>query len=149
MDNSCRCCLTAAGFISGYGLGPSLNGDAVLKIGVALAVVGFVIRWAAIFSLGKFFTVDVEISDQHRLKTEGIYKIVRHPSYLGLVLIVAALWNLYTKPGVATGTYNSYSYSNELSHYCRGKSINKRLWRATIHCLQQKNFKINSLDILI
>ena len=84
-------CLTMAGFISGYKLGPSLNSDAVLKIGVALAAVGFVIRWAAIFALGKFFTVDVEISDQHRLKTEGIYKIVRHPSYLGLILILAAL----------------------------------------------------------
>ena len=45
----------------------------------------------AIFSLGKFFTVDVEISDQHKLKTEGIYKTVRHPSYSGLILIVTAL----------------------------------------------------------
>ena len=58
---------------------------------MALAVIGFATRWTAIFALGKFFTVDVEISDQHKLKTEGIYKMVRHPSYLGLILIVAAL----------------------------------------------------------
>jgi len=84
-------CLTLAGFISGYRLGPAITGDAVTKIGLALAIIGFAIRWTAIFALGKFFTVDVEISDQHKLKTQGIYKIVRHPSYLGLILIIAAL----------------------------------------------------------
>jgi protein-S-isoprenylcysteine O-methyltransferase Ste14 len=84
-------CLTLAGFISGYRLGPVITGDAVTKIGFAIAIAGFAIRWTAIFALGKFFTVDVEISDEHKLKTGGIYKMVRHPSYLGLILIIAAL----------------------------------------------------------
>jgi|SRR6185503_941637 len=84
-------CLTLAGFISGYRLGPATTDDVVIKIGLAMAIVGFAIRWTAIFALGKFFTVDVEISEQHKLKTEGIYKMVRHPSYLGLILIVIAL----------------------------------------------------------
>jgi protein-S-isoprenylcysteine O-methyltransferase Ste14 len=58
---------------------------------VTLAVVGFIIRWTAIVQLGRMFTVDVAISNTHILKTSGLYKIVRHPSYLGLILIIAGL----------------------------------------------------------
>ena len=37
------------------------------------------------------FTVDVAIANEHTLKTNGLYKVVRHPSYLGLILIIAGL----------------------------------------------------------
>jgi protein-S-isoprenylcysteine O-methyltransferase Ste14 len=37
------------------------------------------------------FTVDVSIATTHTLKTSGLYKIVRHPSYLGLMLIITGL----------------------------------------------------------
>ena len=37
------------------------------------------------------FTVDVAISKSHILKTNGMYQLVRHPSYLGLMLIIAGL----------------------------------------------------------
>jgi protein-S-isoprenylcysteine O-methyltransferase Ste14 len=32
--------------------------------------------------------VDVAINKVHQLKTDGLYKIVRHPSYLGLIMIL-------------------------------------------------------------
>jgi protein-S-isoprenylcysteine O-methyltransferase Ste14 len=32
--------------------------------------------------------VDVAINSAHELKTNGLYKIIRHPSYLGLLLIM-------------------------------------------------------------
>jgi protein-S-isoprenylcysteine O-methyltransferase Ste14 len=83
--------LTVAGFISGYGIGPVINNNIFAETGLALAVVGFIIRWIAIVQLGKLFTVDVAISNTHTLKTAGLYKIVRHPSYLGLLLIIAGL----------------------------------------------------------
>jgi protein-S-isoprenylcysteine O-methyltransferase Ste14 len=54
-------------------------------------VIGFIIRWTAVVQLGRLFTVDVAISATHTLKTEGLYKIVRHPSYLGLMLIITGL----------------------------------------------------------
>ena len=37
-------CLTLAGFISGYRLGPAITGDAVTEIALAIAIVGFAIR---------------------------------------------------------------------------------------------------------
>lgn len=55
--------------------------------GIALMILGFIIRWTAIAQLGKAFTVDVSISKTHKIKDDGLYKIVRHPSYSGLVLI--------------------------------------------------------------
>jgi protein-S-isoprenylcysteine O-methyltransferase Ste14 len=67
------------------------NYQAVVITGIAVFAVGFIIRWIAIYQLGKMFTVNVVISDTHTLKTSGLYKIVRHPSYLGLLLIIAGL----------------------------------------------------------
>jgi protein-S-isoprenylcysteine O-methyltransferase Ste14 len=70
-----------------------ITGDPVIAeiSGVSVIVAGFIIRWMAIIQLGNMFTVDVAISSYHVLKTDGIYKIVRHPSYLGLILVIAGL----------------------------------------------------------
>jgi protein-S-isoprenylcysteine O-methyltransferase Ste14 len=56
--------------------------------GITLLAGGIIIRWIAILQLGKSFTVDVAITETAKLKTDGIYERVRHPSYLGLLLIV-------------------------------------------------------------
>jgi protein-S-isoprenylcysteine O-methyltransferase Ste14 len=37
-------------------------------------------------SLGKFFTVNVTILEDHKLKQDGFYKYVRHPSYSASLL---------------------------------------------------------------
>jgi len=56
--------------------------------GLPVIVTGLIIRWAAILQLKKAFTVDVAIGTAHELKINGLYRIVRHPSYLGLLLIM-------------------------------------------------------------
>lgn len=58
----------------------------VAVAGLLIFVLGLAIRWLAIFQLKKEFTVDVSISDTHRLNTSGLYRFVRHPSYSGLLL---------------------------------------------------------------
>jgi protein-S-isoprenylcysteine O-methyltransferase Ste14 len=63
--------------------------------GIALIMLGFIIRWIAIAQLGKAFTVDVSISKTHQIKEDGLYKIVRHPSYLGLSMIFFGLSLLF------------------------------------------------------
>ena len=83
--------LTVAGFIGGYEIWLFPDPSLVKKIGIGVTVAGFIIRWIAIVQLGKMFTVDVSIATTHTLKTSGLYKIVRHPSYLGLMLIIAGL----------------------------------------------------------
>jgi len=83
----------ALGFVlSRYHLGAmSDNENQVLMSGLALIVVGLVVRWTAILSLWSYFTVDVSIDDTHRLVTTGIYKFVRHPAYTGSLLSFVGL----------------------------------------------------------
>ncbi len=54
--------------------------------GLAIIVCGMIIRFVSVWSLGKYFTVDVTIRKNHKIKTDGIYKRVRHPSYTGSIL---------------------------------------------------------------
>jgi protein-S-isoprenylcysteine O-methyltransferase Ste14 len=55
-------------------------------IGVALILAGLALRWWAIISLGRAFTVDVAIAEGQRLVERGLYRVIRHPSYTGSIL---------------------------------------------------------------
>ena len=54
--------------------------------GLFLILIGISVRLTAIFSLKSLFTSDVAIHHDHKLKTNGIFKKVRHPSYSGSLL---------------------------------------------------------------
>src|SRR5436190_34463 len=54
--------------------------------GVVLFIAGLFLRWWAIVTLGRFFTVDVTIEKDHELVERGPFRVVRHPSYTGLLL---------------------------------------------------------------
>ncbi len=56
-------------------------------IGMLLTISGLAIRLWARRTLGKQYSVHVETSDTHQLVTAGIYQVVRHPAYLGLVCL--------------------------------------------------------------
>jgi protein-S-isoprenylcysteine O-methyltransferase len=55
--------------------------------GLCLFVAGVVLRWYAIIYLGRFFTTDVAIAKDHRIIDSGPYRLLRHPSYTGSLLI--------------------------------------------------------------
>jgi protein-S-isoprenylcysteine O-methyltransferase Ste14 len=55
-------------------------------LGLTLIILGMIIRFFAIYSLGGYFTVDVTIRENHKIKQDGIYKLIRHPSYSGSLL---------------------------------------------------------------
>lgn len=57
---------------------------------VAILIVGLAIRAVAIFSLGKAFSANVALRSGQKLNRSGLYRFVRHPSYLGLELIFLA-----------------------------------------------------------
>ena len=67
-------------------------------IALLLFAAGLSIRYRAIQQLGLFFTTDVTIQQQHRLITEGLYRRVRHPTYSGMLLALAAA-------GIAMGDF--------------------------------------------
>ena len=71
----------------------TIDGDAVRYLGLALFVVGCVLRVGAVFVLGRRFSGLVAIQPGHTLVTTGIYRVIRHPSYLGM-LINALGWGL-------------------------------------------------------
>jgi protein-S-isoprenylcysteine O-methyltransferase Ste14 len=64
----------------------TLDGDTVRWLGVALYAVGGALRLWPVFVLGRRFSGLVAIQPGHRLVTDGIYGIIRHPSYLGLII---------------------------------------------------------------
>jgi protein-S-isoprenylcysteine O-methyltransferase Ste14 len=65
---------------------PISSGPIVSYLGLAIIVLGMLFRFFAIGSLGRYFTVDVTIRKDHRVKSDGIYRLVRHPSYTGMLL---------------------------------------------------------------
>jgi protein-S-isoprenylcysteine O-methyltransferase Ste14 len=77
----------------------TFGGDGVRWLGVLLYAVGGVLRLAPVFALGRRFSGLVAIQPNHRLKTDGIFSVIRHPSYLGLV-VNALGWGLAFRAGV-------------------------------------------------
>src|SRR5207244_1080010 len=59
--------------------------------GVVLFIAGLFLRWWAIITLGRFFTVDVTIEKDHELVEHGPFRVVRHPSYTGVLLAFVGL----------------------------------------------------------
>lgn len=60
-------------------------------VGLALMIFGIAIRWTAVVSLGRSFSANVAIRTEQQLQTGGLYRFVRHPSYLGLLLVLTAI----------------------------------------------------------
>lgn len=59
----------------------------LLGVSLLLLVAGLVIRWTAILTLGRFFNTSVAVHQDHRLVRTGLFRLVRHPSYSGLLLV--------------------------------------------------------------
>lgn len=84
--------VTAAIWISHVVPAPMFRRAHWLRLtGLLILVVGLVIRWAAVWNLGSAFSANVAIRETQKVRTTGLYRYVRHPSYLGLVLIFLAI----------------------------------------------------------
>ena len=77
----------------------TLDGDTIRWLGVILFAVGGVLRLWPVFVLGHRFSGLVAIQEGHTLVTTGIYSVIRHPSYLGL-LINSLGWGLAFRAGI-------------------------------------------------
>jgi len=58
---------------------------------ILLFIVSVVIRLIAIHTLGKFWSLQLEIRQEHKLICDGIYRFVRHPAYLAIMIEVLAI----------------------------------------------------------
>ncbi|MEN3185314.1 MAG: isoprenylcysteine carboxylmethyltransferase family protein [Atribacterota bacterium] len=55
----------------------------VQQLGIGLMIAGVSLRLIAILTLGKYFTPDIAIAENHKLVRKGVYRLIRHPSYTG------------------------------------------------------------------
>lgn len=60
--------------------------DWIPALAIGLFALGLAVRWWAIVTLGRFFTVDVTVEKDHELVERGPFRVVRHPSYTGVLL---------------------------------------------------------------
>src|SRR5215475_10107654 len=77
----------------------TIDGDTIRWVGVALFAAGGALRIWPVFVLGHRFSGLFAIQPEHTLVTNGIYRVIRNPSYLGL-LINSLGWSLSFRSGV-------------------------------------------------
>jgi protein-S-isoprenylcysteine O-methyltransferase Ste14 len=73
--------------------------DTMRWVGVVLFAAGGALRVWPVFVLGRRFSGLVAIQPGHTLATSGVYGVIRHPSYLGL-LVNSLGWALAFRSGV-------------------------------------------------
>jgi protein-S-isoprenylcysteine O-methyltransferase Ste14 len=59
--------------------------------GIALMAIGMLVRLWAVLVLGRFFTLTIGVQKDQKLVDRGPYRLIRHPSYLGLLLIAVGI----------------------------------------------------------
>jgi protein-S-isoprenylcysteine O-methyltransferase Ste14 len=63
------------------------GGDVLRWTGLAALALGVALRMASMIVLGRRFSGLVSLQAGHRLQVSGLYARIRHPSYLGILLI--------------------------------------------------------------
>ena len=84
----------------------TIDGDALRYVGLALFTVGCILRLAPVFVLGRRFSGLVAIQEGCELVTGGLYRVIRHPIYLGQLLGLFG-WALVFRSGWRRGVISS------------------------------------------
>lgn len=65
-------------------------GSWLRPLALGMMVAGLVLRAASVYTLGRAFSANVAVRAGQQLKRDGLYALVRHPSYSGLEMILLA-----------------------------------------------------------
>lgn len=78
-------------FFDRHRIGIFNESDAIRVIGIILSLIGFLMMNWSVTILGRQFSVDVTIQENHQLITTGPYKYIRHPRYLGIIVFLTGI----------------------------------------------------------
>jgi protein-S-isoprenylcysteine O-methyltransferase Ste14 len=88
---------TLGGVVAAIAASRAVNGAAIRPV-VLFAWIGLVTLWSGVSlrfwsfrTLGRYFTFTVQVSGDQPVITDGPYRVIRHPSYAGVVLAVIGL----------------------------------------------------------
>ena len=84
--------LIGIGYLLSFSIGITRTGriyhwDTFFTIGAILTIIGLIIRINSILTLKQHFTYTVTQIENHELIETGFYKSIRHPGYLGQIII--------------------------------------------------------------
>ena len=122
---------------------PMVDGQYVLNIilqvfAVLLAAWSVWIVMAAIKELGKQWSLQARVLEDHKLITSGVYQIVRHPIYTGMLgllvatgLTLSTWWAVLAGAIILTvGTKIRTNFEEKLLHNAFGAEFDN--WKATV-----------------
>jgi protein-S-isoprenylcysteine O-methyltransferase Ste14 len=75
-------------------IGRIYHWNTFFAIGSVLIIIGLIIRVTSIMTLRQQFTYTVTEIENHALIEKGLYKIIRHPGYLGQLIIFTGISTL-------------------------------------------------------
>lgn len=84
--------LITVGYALSFAIGATKIGriypwNTFFAAGMALFAIGFMIRIYSILTLKQYFTYSVAKVENHKVIANGLYKFIRHPGYLGQLII--------------------------------------------------------------
>jgi len=84
--------LITFGYFLSFAIGATKLGriyywNALFVVGLSLVAIGLMIRIHSILTLRQFFTYSVAKVENHQIIETGLYKFIRHPGYLGQIII--------------------------------------------------------------
>jgi protein-S-isoprenylcysteine O-methyltransferase Ste14 len=74
-----------------------------IAAGLVVFWAGFALRWWAVHTLGRFHQLTVVVQADHSVVDSGPYRLLRHPSYTGILLIMIGVGLAYDNALGAAG----------------------------------------------
>ena len=72
-------------------IGRIYHWNILFAIGILIIMVGFIIRIISIRTLKQYFTYSVAKAENQEIIEKGLYKYIRHPGYLGQLIIFTGI----------------------------------------------------------
>jgi protein-S-isoprenylcysteine O-methyltransferase Ste14 len=74
-------------FFDRHAMGVFNDGSVARCLGVVLSALGFALVFWSGVALERQYSADVTIQKEHHLISSGVYRIIRHPRYLGIIAL--------------------------------------------------------------